>query len=315
MAAAGAAATVAPASPAAAADGDPLLLGDDTNTASTGTRLTVDGDDAPWGLSVVDTGEVREPSGGAALHAQADADTFAHGLWVDANGTATAAHLFAEAGHCLRLSHGSGGALSVFGGGGEVPAIDVLHGSDMSPGLRLSASRQLHLHPWEIPSPPEGDLDAEAGELRWTGSDDGDNALWACTGGGTPGTWQKLAGTGTAGALHVLPTPVRALDSRSSGDPLPGGYQARTVELGDAVPAGASAALVTVQLVNATAGNGNLTLWAAGRPRPPATTLVWGGDSGRHTTLAVTALDAEGRVQLASSLPTHVVLDVVGAWR
>jgi hypothetical protein len=93
---------------------------------------------------------------------------------------------------------------------------------------------------------------------------------------------------------------------------------ARTLDLkaaGSDVPAGATAALVTVLLVNAATGAGNFTIWANDRPKPVANTLVWGGDAGRFSTLAVTSVDSLARVKVDASLQTNLVLDVVGYFR
>lgn len=148
--------------------------------------------------------------------------------------------------------------------------------------------------------------------------------LWFCVNYGTPGTWRKLAGRTTAGALHVLPTPARIYDSRAGTTPAQGpktplsGNTARTLDLkvnSSGVPAGATAAVLTVLLVNAANGDGNLTVWAAGAARPQANTLVWGGSAGRFTTSTISALDTQARIQVAASASTNVVIDVVGYYR
>lgn len=148
--------------------------------------------------------------------------------------------------------------------------------------------------------------------------------LWVCVGGGTPGQWRKLAGPATAGALHILSTPVRVYDSRpgtapsvGSKTPLASGTP-RTVDLtanSSGVPAGAMAAMVNLLIVNAAAGNANFTLWKNGTATPRSNTMVWGGSVGRFSTLAVTALDSAGRAQVLSSVRTDVVIDVVGYYR
>ncbi len=105
-----------------------------------------------------------------------------------------------------------------------------------------------------------------------------------CTTDGTAGTWRKLAGPGTAGAFHVLPTPVRVYDSRMGTSPSQGpktplaANMARTLDLTvntSTVPTGATAAMVNVLLVHAAVCNGNFTVWANGATRPLANTMVW----------------------------------------
>ena len=57
---------------------------------------------------------------------------------------------------------------------------------------------------------------------------DSDSNLWACVVNGTPGTWRKLAGAGTAGSLHPV-EPTRVYDSRwpSGGGAGPRGRRRR----------------------------------------------------------------------------------------
>ncbi|MCU1452169.1 MAG: hypothetical protein JWN46_315 [Acidimicrobiales bacterium] len=153
---------------------------------------------------------------------------------------------------------------------------------------------------------------------------DTSGGLWFCAAAGSPGTWRKLAGPDTAGALRVLPAPVRVYDSRPGTSPATGpktplvANGARTLDLtvdSSTVPAGATAALVTLLLVNTVAGNGNFTIWANGVARPQANNMVWGGSAGRFSSPATTALDATGKCQVVSNLKTDVVLDVVGYYR
>ena len=148
---------------------------------------------------------------------------------------------------------------------------------------------------------------------------------WLCVKGGTPGTWRKVAGQATAGSFHVLAAPVRVYDSRSGTAPSTGPKTplapnvARTIDLkgsSSGVPAGATAALVTVLLLNTASGNGNFTLWAGGVAKPSANTMVWGGAAGgRYTAKEVSALDAAARIQVSSSLKADIALDVVGYYR
>lgn len=148
--------------------------------------------------------------------------------------------------------------------------------------------------------------------------------LWFCSANGTPGTWRKVSGAGTAGALHVLPAPVRVYDSRFGSSPAIGsktplvGGTARTLDLtvnSSTVPPGATAAMVTCLLVNTVSGAGNFTIWANGVARSLANNMVWGGTAGRFSSPAVTALDATGQCQVMSSIKTDFVLDVIGYYR
>ena len=152
--------------------------------------------------------------------------------------------------------------------------------------------------------------------------------VWACTVGGSTSAafkFRKVSGPGTAGQLHLLPAPVRVYDSRPGTAPSTGpktplvGNTARVLDLknnSSGVPAGATGALVTILLLNTLASNGNFTLWANGLPRPSGNTMVWGSTTvGRYTAKELTALDANGLVQVFSSHKTDIALDVVGYYR
>lgn len=186
----------------------------------------------------------------------------------------------------------------------------------------LIRSNVLHLQFSTIGTrnPPTEDASAPINTMV---ADSGGN-LWYTVAGGSPATYRKLTGPAAAGAFHVLPAPARVYDSRAGSSPSQGpktplsGNTARTIDLkvnSSGVPAGATAALLTVLLVDAANANGTLTVWAAGVARPASNTLVWGGSAGRFTTSTVTALDAQARCQVAASASTNVVIDVVGYYR
>jgi hypothetical protein len=149
--------------------------------------------------------------------------------------------------------------------------------------------------------------------------------LWVCTAGGTPGVWRKLAGPTTAGAFHVLAPAARVYDSRPGLVPTNVGPKTplvantpRTFDLkanGSHVPAGATAAMVTLVVTNAATTGGNLTMWANGGTKPAGTTLAWGGTTGRCSTLAVSALDANARIQVVANAPADLAIDVIGYYR
>jgi hypothetical protein len=149
--------------------------------------------------------------------------------------------------------------------------------------------------------------------------------LWLCTNAGRPGTWRKLAGPATAGAFHVLPAAVRVYDSRPGIAPTNVGpktpfapNETRSFDLranSSGVPAGATAAMVNLHLINAANAPGFVVIWANGKPRPTAISLGWGGSAGRFSTLAVAGLDTGARVQVYSSARTDLGIDVVGYYR
>ena len=152
--------------------------------------------------------------------------------------------------------------------------------------------------------------------------------LWYCIADGTPGTWRSLAGNGSngasAGGFYPTPGPIRIYDSRPGTTPNVGSKTrlvagaTRTLDLkvnSSGLYAGVNTAVLNILLVNATAGAGNFTVWAAGQAKPAGNTLVWGGSAGRFSTLAFSLLDGQARVNVNASLATDLVIDVVGYYR
>jgi len=315
-AAAGTVAALASSTPAAAADGDELILGN-PNAATSPTGLTVTGGPTTYGLGVID-GTVADPPAGGTVFAYAAGAQFDTAVWALAEGAGVT-------GVRAESQNGIGGFFTT--GAADQPAVLA---AGFGVGLSAAGVRgQVQLTP-ETPSPLTFPTEGRTGtQYMQAGQDEEsfiDGTLWVCVEDGTPGTWRKVAGHNTAGALHLLAAPHRVYDSRPGGvptavgpkTPLPAGNVARTLDLkvaSSGVPAGALGALVTVLLVNATTGAGNFTIWANDQPKPTANTLVWGGDAGRFTTLAMTNLDSQARVKVDASLQTHLVLDVVGYYR
>ncbi len=296
------------AAPAAAANGSNLVIGQTNNTGTLPTRLQVTGNQPQYGFAVVD----NTPAPGY--------ESFAPAVVGHARGTAF---------FCGVRGFGEGPQLGVYGE--SVTNVGVLAASGSGTALVAESETGGAL---ELESPRYHLLlkgTATAPVLTTTAHTSGEilrdagGSLWLCVASGSPGTWRKLGGATTAGSLHLLPAPVRVYDSRPNSlpaqgpkTPLPEGNVARTIDLkvnGSGVPAGATGVLLTVLLLNATAGAGNATVWANDEPKPSATTLVWGGDAGRFTTMAVSAVDAQARVKVDASLQTHVALDVVGYYR
>jgi hypothetical protein len=180
---------------------------------------------------------------------------------------------------------------------------------------------QVHLHLENLEddrgAPTTDAFDHTAGSIVL----DATGRFWACVASGNPGTWRTIAGAASAGQLHLLPTPVRVYDSRPDGVPAVGPKtklapeNPRTLDCrvnDSGVPAGATGVEVALLVVNAPAGNGNLTIWASDADRPSATTMVWGGDAGRFSSPATTRVSPAGKVQVVASVATHLALDVVG---
>ncbi|HEV7720745.1 MAG TPA: hypothetical protein VGO60_05655 [Iamia sp.] len=320
--AAATAAVVATGPPAAAANNDPLVLGSPNNLATSQTALTISGTPAGIGLGVTDnTYQGVLPD--AAVFAHSKDQAFNIGLAAIAQGTGTAIRATSEGGVGVLVTDTLRGVsvvadeIGLFTSAGTI-GVDT---SGLVAGVRTVSGRTHIAFGTGGRDAPTGDAFAHVvGDLVATQAGE----LWCCVVSGTPGTWRKLASPQASGALHVLPAPVRIYDSRPGTQP---GQSPKTplspnvsrfLDLkvnGSTVPSGATAALVTVLLVNAAAANGNFTIWANGRPRPLSNTMVWGGDSGRFTATAVTGVDASALCQVNASHQTNLVLDVVGYYR
>lgn len=162
-------------------------------------------------------------------------------------------------------------------------------------------------------------------------TDDGD--LWYCSASGTPGTLRKMSGATTAGQLHILAAPVRVYDSRaaagpaSTGDGPLGASAERAVSLANgfvgstatpAVPAGATAALVTLTVANTT-GSGFLGLFSNALATWPGTSNInWSSAGQAIATTTVSGVDADAKVRLHSGgsvVGTDFLIDVIGYYQ
>ena len=155
---------------------------------------------------------------------------------------------------------------------------------------------------------------------------DTNQTAWICIAGGFPGTWRRLGGNNTAGALTLLPTPVRVYDSRPGNNPatppktkITGGTTRvlDTKNNSSGVPAGATGVLVTLTVVNGSANGGFLTLFSAGSPTPSTSSVNWSG-SGQvvaTTTVSATNTNAQVAVYCAPNSSTDLILDVIGYYQ
>ena len=159
-------------------------------------------------------------------------------------------------------------------------------------------------------------------------TDDGD--LWYCSADGTPGTLRKLSGAATAGQLHLLPSPVRVYDSRpvsngpaATNDGALSGGAERAVSLANgfvgtvatpAVPAGATAALITLTVTGTTNG-GFLAVFSNAVTYPGTSNINWSASNQDIATTTVSGVDAAAKVKLhagGSPTGTNLIIDVTG---
>jgi hypothetical protein len=168
---------------------------------------------------------------------------------------------------------------------------------------------------WFFPftEPPLGQP-ADIGAL-WV---DDDGNWWAATADGTDAKWRKLAGPGTAGALHLLASPKRVYDSRPGEPPAIDPKSpltpnvARTIDPkanSSGVPAQARGVLVTLTVPSLAAG-GFATVWPSGAW--PGTSNINFGPNQNIATTTVVGLGPGATFLVQSNVATNVLIDIVG---
>jgi hypothetical protein len=152
--------------------------------------------------------------------------------------------------------------------------------------------------------------------------------FFTCVVAGTPGTWRKLSGPATAGALHPI-TPTRVYDSRA---PLPspgilaaganrtisvadGRYSNGTVVTPDLVPVGATAVAANVTVTGTTGSFGFLCVNPGGSTSESSSTINWFG-AGQNIANGVSlTLNASRELTVVCGLgggSTHFIVDISG---
>ena len=138
---------------------------------------------------------------------------------------------------------------------------------------------------------------------------------------------QLSAGSAPAGDVHLLPTPLRAYDSRLNAGPkiLPG--ETRTINLNTgftlaaptvrlvAVPPGATAAIITLTIAETNAPGGFLTIYSAASLQPATSSINWKAADQDIAVGTQVAVDASGNVKVtdgAGTAATQFIIDVVG---
>jgi hypothetical protein len=172
-----------------------------------------------------------------------------------------------------------------------------------------------------IAPPPQTSAARSVGEIVF---DDEEN-LWLCVTSGAPGVWRRVSGTSTVGSLTVLPSAVRAYDSRAGQAPTNVtkgpllAAQERVVDLkiGGGVPAGAQAALLNVTVTNTSAA-GFLKLFKPGAAVPTASAINWFSQGSNIANNATVAVSPTATVSVrcgGTAASTDVIVDVVGYYR
>lgn len=183
------------------------------------------------------------------------------------------------------------------------------------------AHLRLTTEPGTLPAPPTRADAHLTGELTFDGNGD----LWLCVAAGSPGTWRRVSGAGTAGAITLLPTPVRAYDSRPGNPPAVGpktplaGGSPRTIDCtanSSGVPVGATGVLANLTVVH-TSATGFLVAYAAGAAVPGTSTVNWFRPGSIVANSSFVACSAAAAIDLyvAPGSVADVIVDIVGYTR
>ncbi|HEY0518787.1 MAG TPA: CHRD domain-containing protein, partial [Ilumatobacteraceae bacterium] len=125
-----------------------------------------------------------------------------------------------------------------------------------------------------------------------------------------------------AGEAHMLAAPLRAYDSRANNGPKIAAGETRTIPLTTgvdgqgarvvAVPAGATAAIVTLTVTETVAG-GYLKMYSAATTEPATSSINWFANNQTFAVSTQVAVDASGQVKITSGpSATQFIVDVVG---
>jgi hypothetical protein len=327
-------AQLAVASPARADNGQAVILGSASNTASLPTGIAVLGNVAQYGFAATDNGAGSVPLPSAIFgHARgfgagtnfstgllgfAEQDAF-YGVYGDSVrcGVYGIARGPADNGWPGVYGNGSNG-VGVLGSGGTEGVVGrgqtagVLGegAGRLVPALRAGGQSGLLALNGTQPAPPTSGSYRRGDVLN----DRNGSGVWVCVVAGTPGSWRKIAGTATAGAFHPIDG-VRAYDSRNTGGRL-GTGQTRTITVPTTAAPGGTRAISYVLTAIATANAGTLVAFKGDSSRPPITSLSWWAGSQQHSVGLQTALSPSRQLKVyASAGSTHFTVDVVGYYR
>jgi hypothetical protein len=262
---------------AAAANGDALILGSEANAATANTQL-INNTAGVYGLRIQMTGT----------------GNYADAVRGIANNDANSWAVYANA-----------------------PAGIGLYGvSTTGYALYTSGNARIGMASHGTPGAPTTGNYADGDLIK-----DSTGALWCCVASGSPGTWRKIAGPTGAGQFHVI-SASRIYDSRpgfatqSGPGPFVNGT-ARDIDLTTLVPAGATAATVSVS-VFAIGGDGYFSLYPTGSPTGTIN-AYWGNVAGHQTvSTTVVGLNSARRftIRLTSSgASVECAIDVIGYYR
>jgi hypothetical protein len=281
------AATIASASPAAAANGDNIAQGTNT-TGSTVTKVTNTSSQPNDNLDPINDAAILGTGGRNAV-----------GLSGVSSGPGGAGVLGESLDGGFGLYGVGNGGYAVFAGGNGRIGLSG-HSTDVPTDGRYSL----------------GDI------IRTTSGD-----MYVCVVPGTvsppfPGRFQKIAGPSAAGAMHFIPSPTRIFDSRSDQQPL-GGYKGRVVNGTEivvdvwfrsaAVPAGATTAIISLLVFDALSG-GYITAFEDGTSNPGTINAYWSAGMQSCSTTFV-RMNASSRFRLRCAAEPggiNLAVDIIG---
>ncbi len=226
-----------------------------------------------------------------------------------------------------RAIYGSGKNCGVFGvcpsGAGSGVVGTAYDGYGVEARVNAAAARaQLWLTGLaSLPVPPSRSDFHIQGEVVFDVNED----LWLCTANGNPGTWRRVSGANTAGALTLLSSPVRVYDSRPGNPPVTGpktplaNGASRTVDCtnnASGVPVGATGVLANVSVVN-TSTTGFLAAFKTGTAVPGTSTINWFQVGSIVANTTVVACDATAHIDcyVPPTSSTDFFIDVIGFFR
>jgi hypothetical protein len=167
----------------------------------------------------------------------------------------------------------------------------------------------------DIVGPPGSSFLSHTGDLFV----DAAGSLWVCVASGNPGSFRKLAGPATAGALHPI-NPARVYDSRLSGGPLAAGAT-RTISVSTAtaggvvVPSGAVAIAFNLTIAR-TVGSGSLAVVPSGAPFGTTSTINWYANGQEVANGGIVRLGGDRQVDIFSGgrvgASTQLIVDISG---
>ena len=156
---------------------------------------------------------------------------------------------------------------------------------------------------------------------------DANGTLWLCVKDGLPGVWRKVGGPETSGALHAI-SPVRAFDSRWSGNTRLSANLTKVVSVADAhdlagavttagvVPPGATAIAYNIT-VTRTTGQGYLSVNPGDAVQATSSSINWFGENQDIANGLIVSLDGNRQIKVfgGGGGSTDFVIDITGYFR